>query len=51
VGDRSNIENPVATHSGASRWSDETKELHKQMGFHEGWGQTARQLEALAKTI
>jgi len=31
--------------------TEETKEQHKQMGFHEGWGQTARQLEALAKTI
>lgn len=35
----------------ARHWTEETKEQHKQMGFHEGWGQTARQLEALAKTI
>lgn len=35
----------------ARHWTEETKEQHKQMGFHEGWGQTARQLEALAKTL
>ncbi|MEZ5958143.1 MAG: SRPBCC domain-containing protein [Hyphomonadaceae bacterium] len=35
----------------ARHWTEETMEQHKQMGFHEGWGQTARQLEALAKTL
>lgn len=35
----------------ARHWTAETMEQHKQMGFHEGWGQTARQLEALAKTL
>lgn len=32
-------------------WSDEACEQHKQMGFHEGWGQCADQLEALARTL
>jgi len=35
----------------AMHWNAETKEQHAKMGFHEGWGQTAKQLEALAKTI
>ena len=35
----------------ARHWTAEAKEQHKQMGFVEGWTQTARQLEALAKTI
>lgn len=35
----------------ARHWSAESKEQHAQMGFVEGWTQTARQLEALAKTI
>ena len=35
----------------ARHWTEETKKQHEQMGFHEGWGQTARQLEALAKTL
>jgi uncharacterized protein YndB with AHSA1/START domain len=35
----------------ARHWNEETKKQHEQMGFHEGWGQTARQLEALAKTL
>lgn len=35
----------------ALHWTDEDCAAHEQMGFHEGWGQTARQLEALAKTL
>jgi len=35
----------------ARHWSAESKEQHAQMGFVEGWTQTARQLEELAKTI
>src|SRR5690606_533394 len=34
----------------ALHWTAEDREQHEKMGFHEGWGQTARQLEALAKT-
>jgi uncharacterized protein YndB with AHSA1/START domain len=32
-------------------WDAATKEKHAQMGFEEGWGIVAGQLEALAKTI
>jgi uncharacterized protein YndB with AHSA1/START domain len=32
-------------------WSEEDRAKHEQMGFHQGWGQCADQLEALAKTI
>jgi uncharacterized protein YndB with AHSA1/START domain len=35
----------------ARHWRAEDKEEHEKMGFHEGWGQTATQLEELAKTI
>lgn len=35
----------------ARHWTEETKKQHEQMGFEPGWTQTARQLEALAKTI
>jgi uncharacterized protein YndB with AHSA1/START domain len=35
----------------ARHWSAEAKEQHAQMGFVEGWTQTARQLEELAKTL
>lgn len=35
----------------AGHWSDESKAEHEQMGFHEGWGQCAEQLEELAKTL
>lgn len=35
----------------ARHWSAETKAQHEQMGFKEGWTQTAHQMEALAKTI
>ena len=35
----------------ALHWTDEDCEQHKQMGFHEGWGKAADQLEALCKKI
>ncbi len=35
----------------ARHWTVEDTENHKKMGFHEGWGICADQLEALAKTL
>ncbi|MEX0957369.1 MAG: SRPBCC family protein [Rhizobiaceae bacterium] len=35
----------------ARHWRAEDKEEHEKMGFHEGWGQCATQLEELAKTL
>jgi uncharacterized protein YndB with AHSA1/START domain len=35
----------------ARHWSAEDLEAHQKMGFHEGWGRAAEQLEALAKTL
>lgn len=35
----------------ARHWNEETKKQHVEMGFEPGWTQTARQLEALAKTL
>ncbi|MBL0936997.1 MAG: SRPBCC family protein [Rhizobiaceae bacterium] len=35
----------------ARHWRAEDKEAHEKMGFHEGWGVCADQLEALAKTL
>jgi uncharacterized protein YndB with AHSA1/START domain len=35
----------------ALHWSAADREQHEKMGFHEGWGKAADQLEALAKTI
>jgi uncharacterized protein YndB with AHSA1/START domain len=35
----------------ARHWTEETMKQHAQMGFEPGWTQTARQLEALAKTL
>lgn len=35
----------------ARHWKAEDKETHEKMGFHDGWGQCATQLEALAKTL
>ncbi|HEY1944663.1 MAG TPA: SRPBCC family protein [Roseiarcus sp.] len=32
-------------------WSAADRETHEKMGFHEGWAQCARQLEAVAKTL
>lgn len=35
----------------ARHWSAEDREAHEKMGFHEGWGKAADQLEALAKSL
>ncbi len=35
----------------ARHWTEETMKQHAQMGFKEGWMQTARQMEELAKTL
>lgn len=35
----------------ARHWNKEDYDAHVKMGFHEGWGQVAGQLEALAKTL
>ena len=35
----------------ARHWTAEDKETHEKMGFHEGWGQAARQLEELARSL
>lgn len=32
-------------------WTVADREAHEEMGFHEGWGQCADQLEALAKSL
>jgi len=35
----------------ARHWTDEAVKQHAEMGFHEGWGICAEQMEALAKTL
>ena len=35
----------------ARHWRAEDKEAHEKMGFHEGWGICATQLEDVAKTL
>jgi uncharacterized protein YndB with AHSA1/START domain len=35
----------------AMHWNAETLKEHEAMGFHEGWGKAADQLEELAKTL
>ncbi|WP_193368165.1 SRPBCC family protein [Pelagibius marinus] len=35
----------------ARHWTREDCEAHEKMGFHEGWGQCAEQLAALAATL
>lgn len=35
----------------ARHWTEDDLKAHEAMGFHEGWGQVATQLEALAKTL
>jgi uncharacterized protein YndB with AHSA1/START domain len=35
----------------ARHWSAEDLKAHEQMGFHDGWGKAADQLEALARTL
>lgn len=35
----------------AHHWNAEDRATHEQMGFHQGWGAAADQLEALAKSL
>lgn len=35
----------------AMHWNAETLKEHEDMGFHEGWGKAADQLEALARSL
>jgi uncharacterized protein YndB with AHSA1/START domain len=35
----------------ALHWTAADRDQHEKMGFHDGWGKAADQLEALAKTI
>ncbi len=35
----------------AMHWTAEAKKEHEQMGFHEGWGKAADQLEELAQSL
>lgn len=35
----------------ARHWTEEDRKAHEEMGFHEGWGKVAEQLEAVAKTL
>jgi len=35
----------------ARHWNAQDHKSHEEMGFHQGWAQAARQLEALAKTL
>lgn len=35
----------------ARHWNAEDRAAHEKMGFHQGWGIAADQLEALAKTL
>lgn len=35
----------------ALHWTEEARKQHEEMGFHEGWGQTTGQLEALARLL
>lgn len=35
----------------AMHWTEEARQDHEKMGFHEGWGKAADQLEALARSL
>lgn len=35
----------------AMHWNEEVLKQHEEMGFHEGWGKAADQLETLAKSL
>lgn len=35
----------------ALHWTEEARNRHEELGFHEGWRQTSGQLEALARTL
>ncbi|NND45773.1 MAG: SRPBCC family protein [Xanthomonadales bacterium] len=38
-------------HARAMHWNEESRREHEAMGFHEGWGKAADQLEALARSL
>lgn len=44
-------ENRTVYRAVARHWTTEDRASHQAMGFHEGWGVTTSQLEALAKTL
>ena len=46
-----NVEGKTRYTARARHWTVEDREAHEKMGFHEGWGQCAEQLEALAKKL
>jgi uncharacterized protein YndB with AHSA1/START domain len=46
AGDGKTLYKAVALHRNAT-----DKETHEKMGFHEGWGTTASQLEELARSL
>jgi len=46
LGDGTTLYRAVARH-----WSEEDMKAHEAMGFHEGWGKAADQLEELAKSL
>lgn len=35
----------------AMHWTEEVRKQHEDMGFHEGWGKAADQLESLARSL
>lgn len=35
----------------ALHWTEEARKQHEEMGFHEGWGKTTDQLEAVAQAL
>ncbi|MEX2521088.1 MAG: SRPBCC family protein [Paracoccaceae bacterium] len=35
----------------AAHWTEDARKRHEDMGFHEGWGMAASQLEALAQSL
>lgn len=35
----------------ALHWTEEARQQHEALGFHEGWAHTTGQLEALARTL
>ncbi|MBL8953722.1 MAG: hypothetical protein JNK82_23305 [Myxococcaceae bacterium] len=41
----------LVTTDAYTHWTAEAKKQHEAMGFAEGWGLCAKQLEALAKTL
>lgn len=46
MGDGTTLYRAVARH-----WNAEDKTLHEEMGFDEGWGKAADQLEELAQNL